>query len=172
MIDANAGHAAYRRWTDHHAEWTRRNINGLHLTEEIAEGLRETLLIMLEVAMDARNDFVIPNEVVLSLHGELHALFKGFEPMFLMPESRRHPNKRGSPQAQAYIQDAIAWIRASTELGHSISEARASVREAFGVAKSTLSGWERRFPDHHDSTITEGRMKTAGRLYREYVSST
>jgi hypothetical protein len=172
MTDATQGHLAYRRWTDHHADWTRRGIKGLHLTEEIAQGLRDELLIMLEVAMDARNDFVISDEVLLSLHGELNALFKGFEPMFLIPESRRHPNKRGSPQTHAYIQDAIAWIRASAGLGHSISEARASVREIFGVAKSTVSAWEARYPDYQDATITEGRMKTAGRLYRDYVSST
>jgi len=32
--------------------------------------------------------------------------------------------------------------------------------------------WEARYPDYQDATITEGRMKTAGRLYRDYVSST
>ena len=89
MIKATTGHEAYHEWLDTLITWSEREHKGLSMTEEQAEDLRALLLLMLQASADSRNDFVIPSEVLLTLHTELEALFLGYEPEFLLPENRR-----------------------------------------------------------------------------------
>ena len=171
MIKATTGHEAYHEWLDTLIAWSEREHKGLSMTEEQAEDLRALLLLMLQASADFRNDFVIPSEVLLTLHTELEALFLGYEPEFLLPENQRRSQKLAAPQIQRYIQDAVAWIHGAESRGESLSKARAFVRDAFVVSKASVSAWEDKYPDAQNDTLTENRVLSAGRLYRKAAST-
>ena len=171
MTKAINGHQAYREWVDILLAWSERVQKKKSMTEEQAGNLRALVLIMLKDSADIRTDFVLPGEVLLTLHTELEALFMGYEPEFLLPENRRQSQKLAAPQIQRYIQDAVAWIHGAESRGESTSQARKCVRDAFVVSKATVSAWEDKYPDVQYDTLTENRVLSAGRLYRKAVST-
>ena len=171
MIEATNGHQAYREWVDILLAWSERVQEKKSMTEEQAEDLRALILIMIKESADIRTDFVLPGEVLLTLHTELEALFMGYEPEFLLPENRRQSQKLAAPQIQRYIQDAVAWIHGAESRGESLSKARAFVRDAFVVSKASVSAWEDKYPDAQNDTLTENRVLSAGRLYRKAAST-
>ena len=166
-MQSRAGIVAYHKWTTAQADWSTRVSQGQSLTEECAKELSEALLSMLGAALDIRNEFVMPSDVLLTMRTELMALFAGHEPEFLIPESRRSPQKLSAPQIQTYIQDAVSWIHQAQARGATTTEARKEIRDAFAVSKSTVSAWEKRYPVKQDLVLTWGMVRSAGRLYQK-----
>ena len=89
----------------------------------------------------------LPQDVRWILATELEYLLSGYRQTLLHPAKAKSSHILGHPFLESIKQEGVHWLSRKIYLGASQEDARREFIRAFGITKSTVSKWTKKFAD-------------------------
>ena len=108
---------------------------------------KEFISLLAEMLKESVRDesVYLPQDVRWILATELELLLSGYRQALLHSSKARSSNILGHPLLESIKQEGVHWLSRKIRLGAPTATARLDFMKAFGIAKSTVSKWEKKF---------------------------
>lgn len=107
----------------------------------------EFIRLLVEMLKESAADdsVFLPTDVQWILATELEYLLSGYRQTLLHPGKSKSSHILGHPFLESIKQEGVHWLSRKIHLGAPTATARLHFMKAFGIAKSTVSKWEKKF---------------------------